>query len=65
MAAPAKMSTLALTSRSIEVKRFRLNAGAVFIFLVLICRLTNLSREDYETVIIGIKLFFLAVLACS
>jgi hypothetical protein len=57
MTAPAKISVLALDIRSIEVKRFRLNAGAVFILIGFELRINDLSREDYTIVINRSKLF--------
>src|SRR5262249_21949233 len=44
MAAPAKTSVPALAMRRIEVKRFRLNAGAVFIFIRV-----EFSVSEFET----------------
>jgi hypothetical protein len=59
MAAPAVRSVPALATRRTEVKRFRLNAGAIFIFIrVGFCGLINLRRVDYEIVIIESSFFF-------
>jgi len=58
MAAPAVRSVPALATLRIEVKRFRLGAGVVLIFIrVEFSGLMNLRREDYKTVI-PTKLFF-------
>jgi len=52
MAAPAVRSVPALATLRIEVKRFRLGADAVLIFIqVEFSGLMDLRREDYKTVI--------------
>src|SRR5262249_5307079 len=59
MAAPAVRSVPALATLRIEVKRFRLGAGTVLIFIrVEFSGLMNLRRGDYEIVIIESSFFF-------